>query len=93
MRLLFIECDQLREIITDLWVDLIKDIAFLSKMSVSCDQIDLFIYIRDKVNKETEKSLKYITFQEVTNESSEMPASQVNVEMDDIIFQDNISED
>ena len=44
-------------------------------MSVSCDQIDLFIYIRDKVNKETEKSLKYITFQEVTNESSEMPAS------------------
>jgi hypothetical protein len=44
-------------------------------MSVSCDQIDLFIYIRDKVNKETEKSLKYITFQEVNEVSFEIPAS------------------
>ena len=60
MRMLFIESDPVKDLITDLWLDLIKDVAFLSKMSVKFDELDIFKYIRDKVHKETEKTLKYL---------------------------------
>lgn len=60
MRLLYFENDPLREIITDLWVDLIGDIEFLRKISADPDKIEIFVYTRDKINKETEKTLRLL---------------------------------
>ena len=47
MRMRFVENDALREIITDLWVDLLHDVQFLRQISI--DRQDVFMYTRDKV--------------------------------------------
>jgi hypothetical protein len=66
MRLLYFECDAIREIVTDLWVDLINDISFLRRISTDPDKIEIFVYTRDKISKETEKTIKLMTLVEVT---------------------------
>ena len=62
MRTLYLESDALRELITDLWVDLIKDIQFLRTLSTDPDKVSIFLYTRDKVQKETERTYRLMTF-------------------------------
>lgn len=61
MRLLYFDNEPLREIITDLWVDLISDMNFLRKISADPDKIEIYVHTRDKINKETEKTLRILT--------------------------------
>jgi hypothetical protein len=61
MRLLYFDNEPLREILTDLWVDLISDIDFLKKISADPDKLEIYVHTRDRINKETEKTLRLLT--------------------------------